>query len=119
MRLPHLYAEVFGGYVNVGEAHRGAADGPADAFEGRNAAMRIKIEAAERSGWWHVKVCGPRHSRYRSQAAARHGAKRLAARVQKLSMQARTRTGRMQLGQRLRVAHCELYCIRTLLRGRR
>jgi hypothetical protein len=25
----------------------------------------------------------------------------------------------MQLGQRLRVAHCELYCIRTLLRGRR
>ena len=34
--------------------------------------------------------------------------------------QTRSRAGRMmQLGQRLRVAHCELYCIRTLLRGRR
>jgi hypothetical protein len=80
---------------------------------------KIKIEMVERAGWWHVRVCGLRHSRYRSQAAARHGAKRLAARVQKLSLQARSRAGRMQLGQRLRVAHCELYCIRTLLRGRR
>jgi len=43
----------------------------------------------------------------------------LAARVQKLRVQARSRAGRMRLGQRLRVAHCELYCIRTLLRGRR
>jgi len=81
--------------------------------------MKIKIEVVERSGWWQVKVCGLRHSRYRSQAAARHGAKRLAARLGKLSKQARSRAGRMQLGQRLRVAHCELYCIRTLLRGRR
>ena len=81
---------------------------------------KIKIEVAERAGWWQVKVCGLRHSRYRSRAAARHGAKRLAARLQKLSVQARSRAGRsMQLGQRLRVAHCELYCIRTLLRGRR
>jgi hypothetical protein len=39
--------------------------------------------------------------------------------VQKLRVQARSRSGRMQLGQRLRVAHCELYCIRMLLRGRR
>ena len=80
---------------------------------------RIAIEVVERAGWWQVKVCGLRHSRYRSLAAARHGAKRLRARVQKLSVQARSRTGRMQLGQRLRVAHCELYCIRMLLRGRR
>jgi hypothetical protein len=80
---------------------------------------KIKIEVVERAGWWQVKVCGLRHSRYRSQAAARHGAKRLAARVQQLSVQARSKAGRMQLGQRLRVAHCELYCIRTLLRGRR
>jgi hypothetical protein len=58
-------------------------------------------------------------SRHRSRAAARLGAKLLAARVQKLSVQARSKAGRMQLGQRLRVAHCELYCIRTLLRGRR
>jgi hypothetical protein len=48
-----------------------------------------------------------------------HRAKRLTARVKKLSVQARGRAGRMLLGQRLRVAHCELYCIRTLLRGRR
>ncbi len=81
--------------------------------------MKIKIEVVERSGWWQVMVWGLRHSRYRSQAAARHGAKRLAARLGKLSMHARSRAGRMQLGQRLRVAHCELYCIRTLLRGRR
>jgi hypothetical protein len=80
---------------------------------------KIKIEVVEHSGWWQVKVCGLRHSRYRSRLSARHAAKRLAARVKKLSMQARSRTGRMQLGQRLRVAHCELYCIRTLLRGRR
>jgi hypothetical protein len=66
--------------------------------------MKIKIEVVERAGWWQVKVCGLRHSRYRSQAAARHASKVIAARVQKLS---------------LRVAHCELYCIRTLLRGRR
>jgi hypothetical protein len=46
--------------------------------------MKIKIEVVERAGWWQVKVCGLRHSRYRSQAAARHGAKLLAARVQKL-----------------------------------
>ena len=78
---------------------------------------KIKIEVVERAGWWQVKVCGLRHSRYRSRAAARHGAKLLAARVQKLRVQARSRAGRMQLGQRLRVAHCELYCIRTLLRG--
>ena len=80
---------------------------------------RIKIEVVEHSGWWRVKVCGLRHSRYRSRVTARHAAKRLAARVKKLSLQARSRAGRMQLGQRLRVAHCELYCIRTLLRGRR
>ncbi len=80
---------------------------------------KINIEVVSRAGWWQVKVCGLRHSRYRSRAAARHTAKRLAARVQKLRAQARTRAGRMQLGQRLRVAHCELYCIRTLLRGRR
>jgi hypothetical protein len=80
---------------------------------------RIAIEVVERAGWWQVKVCGLRHSRYRSLAAARRGAKLLTARVQKLSMQARSRAGRMQLGQRLRVAHCELYCIRMLLRGRR
>jgi hypothetical protein len=48
-----------------------------------------------------------------------HRAKRLTARVKKLSVQARSGAGRMLLGQRLRVAHCELYCIRTLLRGRR
>ena len=81
--------------------------------------MKIKLEVVKRAGWWQVKVCGLRHSRYRSQAAARHGMKRLAAQLQKLKVQARSRTGRMQLGQRLRVAHCELYCIRTLLRGRR
>jgi hypothetical protein len=81
--------------------------------------MKIKIEVVERAGWWQVKVCGLRHSRYRSQAGARHGARRLAARLKKLNTQARSRVGRMQLGQRLRVAHCELYCIRTLLRGRR
>jgi hypothetical protein len=80
---------------------------------------KITTEVVKRAGWWQVKVCGLRHSRYRSQAAARRGAKRLAARVQKLSVQARSRKGRMQLGQRLRVAHCELYCIRMLLRGRR
>ena len=80
---------------------------------------KIKIEVVERADWWQVKVCGLRHSRYRSRAAARHGAKLLAARVQKLRVQARSRAGRMQLGQRLRVAHCELYCIRTLLQGRR
>jgi hypothetical protein len=40
---------------------------------------KIKIEVVERSGWWQVKVCGLRHLRYRSRAAARHGAKRLAA----------------------------------------
>lgn len=82
-------------------------------------AMKIKIEVVDRAGWWQVKVCGLRHSRYRSRAAARHGAKRLAARVQNLSVQARSKAGRMQLGQRLRIAHCELYAIRTLLRGRR
>jgi hypothetical protein len=81
--------------------------------------MKIKIEVVERARWWQVKVCGPRHSRYRSQAAAKRGANRLAARVQKLRVQARSRAGRMHLGQRLRVAHCELYCIRMLLRGRR
>ena len=59
---------------------------------------KIKIEVVERAGWWQVKVCGLRHSRYRSQAAARHGARRLAARLQKLSVQARSRAGRMQLG---------------------
>jgi hypothetical protein len=80
---------------------------------------KIKIEVIKRAGWWQVKVCGLRHSRYRSPAAARHGAKLLSARVKKLSVQARSRAGRMQLGQRLREAHCELYCIRTLLRGRR
>jgi len=81
--------------------------------------MKIKIEVVERAAWWQVKVCGLRHSRYRSQPAAKRGAKRLAVRLRKLTMQARSRAGRMQLGQRLRVAHCELYCIRTLLRGRR
>ena len=81
--------------------------------------MKIKIEVVERGEWWQVKVCGLRHSRYRSQARAKHAAKRLAGSVQKLRAQARSRGGRMQLGQRLRVAHCELYCIRTLLRGRR
>ena len=81
--------------------------------------MKIKIEVVEGAGWWQVKVCSLRHSRYRTQAAARRGAKRLGAQVQKLRVQARSRAGRMQLGQRLRVAHCELYCIRTLLRGRR
>jgi hypothetical protein len=81
--------------------------------------MNIKIQVVEHAGWWQVKVCGLRHSRYRSSAAARHGAKLLGARVQKLRVQARSRAGRMRLGQRLRVAHCELYCIRTLLRGRR
>jgi hypothetical protein len=80
---------------------------------------KIKIDVIERADWWQVKVCGLRHSRYRSEAAAKRGAKRLAARVQKLSVQARSKAGRMQLGQRLRVAHCELYCIRMLLRGRR
>jgi hypothetical protein len=40
---------------------------------------KIKIEVVKRSGWWQVKVCGLRHSRYHSRAAARHGAKRLAA----------------------------------------
>jgi hypothetical protein len=80
---------------------------------------KIRTEIVQHAGWWQVKVCGLRHSRYRSQAAATRGAKRLAARVQKLSVQARSRKGRMQLGQRLRVAHCELYCIRMLLRGRR
>jgi hypothetical protein len=54
-----------------------------------------------------------------ARGGAAWGAMRLAARVQKLSVQARSRKGRMQLGQRLRVAHCELYCIRILLRGRR
>ena len=39
---------------------------------------KIKIEVVERAGWWQVKVCGLRHSRYRSRAAARHGAKLLA-----------------------------------------
>ena len=77
----------------------------------------IKIEVVERAGGRHVEVCGLRHSRYRSDAAAGHGAKLLAARVQDLRVQAPSTTGRMQLGQRLRVAHCELYCIRTLLRG--
>ena len=81
--------------------------------------MKIKIEVVERADWWQVKVCGLRHSRYRSQAAAKRAAKRLAESVQKLRAQARSRAGRMRLGQRLRVAHCELYCIRTLLRGRR
>ena len=81
--------------------------------------MKIKIEVVERAGWWQVKVCGLRHSKYRARPAAKHGAKRLAARLQKLKVQARSRAGRLQLGQRLRVAHCELYCIRTLLRGRR
>jgi len=80
---------------------------------------KIKIVVVEHAGWWQVKVCGLRHSRYRSRAAARHGAKLLAARVQRLRVQTRSRAGRMQLGQRLRVAHCELYCVRTLLRGRR
>ena len=80
---------------------------------------KIKIEVVEHSGWWGVKVCGLRHSRYRSRLAARNAARRLAARVKKLRLQARSKAGRMQLGQRLRVAHCELYCIRTLLRGRR
>jgi hypothetical protein len=81
--------------------------------------MKIKIDVLKHAGWWQVKVCGLRHSRYRSEAAAKHGAKLLAARVRKLRMLARSRAGRLQLGQRLRVAHCELYCIRTLLRGRR
>jgi hypothetical protein len=65
--------------------------------------VKIRIEVIERAGWWSVKVCGLRHSRYRSQAAARYGAKRLAARLRKLKAQARSRVGRMQLGQRLRV----------------
>ena len=30
---------------------------------------KIKIEVVERTGWWQVKVCGLRHSRYRSRAA--------------------------------------------------
>jgi len=81
--------------------------------------VNIKIDVVERAGWWQVKVCGLRHSRYRSLVAARHGAKLLTARVQKLRVQARSRAGRLRLGQRLRIAHCELYCIRTLLRGRR
>jgi hypothetical protein len=85
----------------------------------RSSAMKIKIEVVERAGWWQVKVCGLRNSRYRSQAAAKHSAKLITARVQKLRVLARSRAGRMQLGQRLRVAHCELYCIRTLRRGRR
>jgi len=34
-------------------------------------AMKIKIEVVERAGWWQAKVCGLRHSRYRSRAAAR------------------------------------------------
>jgi hypothetical protein len=41
--------------------------------------MKIKIEVVERAGWWRVKVCGLRHSRYRSRAAAIHGAKWLEA----------------------------------------
>jgi hypothetical protein len=81
--------------------------------------VKIKIEVLQRAGWWQVKVCGLRHARYRSKAAAKHGAKLLAARVQKLRRLARSRVGRLQLGQRLREAHCELYCIRMLLRGRR
>ena len=32
---------------------------------------KIKIEVVEHSGWWGVKVCGLRHSRYRSRIAAR------------------------------------------------
>ena len=48
---------------------------------------KIKIEVLERADWWQVKVCGLRHSRYRSRAAARHGANLLAARVQKLRVQ--------------------------------
>jgi len=60
--------------------------------------MKIKIEVVERAGWWRVKVCGLRHSRYRSRAAARHGAKRLAARVRKLSVQARSRQGACSSG---------------------
>jgi len=104
----------------AGKAYRAGADAPAYALPTERApAMNIKIEVIERAGWSQVKVCGLRHSKYRSLAAARHGAKLLATRVQKLKVQARSRLGRMQLGQRLRVAHCELYCIRTLLRGRR
>ena len=80
---------------------------------------KIEIEVLKRAGSWQVKVCGLRHGKYRSEAAAKHGAKLLAARVQKLRKLARSRAGRLKLGQRLRVAHCELYCIRTLLRGRR
>ena len=65
---------------------------------------KIKIEVVERAGWWQVKVCGLRHSRYRSRAAARHGAKLLAVRDQ-----ASSRAGRTQLGQCLRVAHASGY----------
>jgi hypothetical protein len=38
--------------------------------------MKIKIEVVKRAGWWQVKVCGLRHSRYRSRAGAEQGAKR-------------------------------------------
>lgn len=55
--------------------------------------MKIRVEVIERAGWWSVKVCGLRHSRYRSQAAARYGAKRLAARLQKRKAQARSQGG--------------------------
>jgi hypothetical protein len=69
---------------------------------------KIKIEGAEHSGWWGVKVCGLRHSRYRSRVAARNAARRLAARVKKLRLQARSKAGRMQLGPswRLPAARC-------------
>jgi hypothetical protein len=53
-------------------------------LERSSAMKKIKIEVLERAGWWQVRACGLRHSRYRSQAAARHGARLLAARVRKL-----------------------------------
>jgi hypothetical protein len=91
---------------------------PREFSEVSPAMKKIKIEVVEHSGWWRVKVCGLRHSRYRWRVSARHAVKRLTAHVKKLGRQARSRAG--QFGQRLRVAHCELYCIRTLLdRGSR
>jgi hypothetical protein len=85
---------------------------------------KIKIEVVERGGWWQVKVCGLRHSRYRSRAAARHGAKLLAARVQKLRVQARSRQATCSSGNACasRTASCtasERYCGGDADRSRR
>jgi len=52
--------------------------------------LKIQIEVVERAGWWSVKVCGLRHSRYRSQRGrqvSRSGSRR-AARLQELKVQA-------------------------------